>query len=54
MQGPIEGGPPVGLPDFGGPPPRRLSGFGGYVCQSVLSFFLFFFHYGPMFQLLSC
>ncbi|KAJ9186884.1 hypothetical protein P3X46_002409 [Hevea brasiliensis] len=27
-QGLIEGGPPVGMPDFGGPPQRRFSGFG--------------------------
>lgn len=36
-QGPIEGGPPVGLPDFGGPPPRRLSGFGGVNHPAIIT-----------------
>lgn len=30
MQGLVEGGGPMGLPDFAGPPQRRISGFGGY------------------------
>ncbi|KAJ4827067.1 hypothetical protein Tsubulata_022696 [Turnera subulata] len=34
-QGFIEGGAPMGLPDFGGPPQRRISGFGG-VNQSTI------------------
>nr|XP_027091610.1 KH domain-containing protein HEN4-like [Coffea arabica] len=28
-QGPIEAGGPMGLPDYAGPPPRRIGGFGG-------------------------
>ncbi|KAF2324206.1 hypothetical protein GH714_010007 [Hevea brasiliensis] len=36
-QGLIEGGPPVGMPDFGGPPQRRFSGFGGVNHPAVIT-----------------
>ncbi|XP_065881277.1 KH domain-containing protein HEN4-like [Euphorbia lathyris] len=36
-QGIIEGGVPMGLPDYGGPPQRRMSGFGGVNHPAIIT-----------------
>ncbi|KAM7516917.1 hypothetical protein LguiA_006500 [Lonicera macranthoides] len=36
-QGLMEGGGPMGLPDFGGPPQRRIGGFGGGAHPAIIT-----------------
>lgn len=42
MQGLIDGGGPMGMPDYAAGPQRRIGGFGGFVLLHIQHFLLLF------------